>query len=445
MFASADERTNAIHVQREDEGDERAQAEHRAKLAAAKMLGTLNVNESHKIRLDKSLYGAALLLPQLARSAGYPKNIVILCIRSYIFLIVNYLCQGLVLYMIAKEELIWDAFAGQMFLCDFGRNSGECPNGPDCVGPGGTTYTPSRVYSWNVWSTRIYVRDALLALFPERSDDIHGLVDPGEYGLESYWCRWLCCALFTATLLGDLMGSVNILRIFWDIPNKAESWLDYEVPDWAEKEHAKAIHGWSEVDLCKLRVAGMPLHWKIINIFVIVIPKFMLWSLTAQSGITFLMETSAIDDMVVNSVALAFILQIDELLCSELMSETSKQILEMLEDYELSGFEEANAVERMREDELLQEYQSNLASEWSWREMASFVPYKLILVLVFTFGFVELYYSVHCVRSEDGGYVSREMHLPLSTRFSFWAFFGFFFPMAKEDEPFWVMPHAQSN
>ncbi|CAJ1334517.1 unnamed protein product [Effrenium voratum] len=99
----------------------------------------------------------------------------------------------------------------------------------------------------------------------------------------------------------------------------------------------------------------MPLHWKIINIFVIVIPKFMLWSLTAQSGITFLMETSAIDDMVVNSVALAFILQIDELLCSELMSETSKQILEMLEDYELSGFEEANAVERMREDELLQE------------------------------------------------------------------------------------------
>ena len=32
--------------------------------------------------------------------------------------------------------------------------------------------------------------------------------------------------------------------------------------------------------------------------------------------------------------------------------------------------------------ELRQEYQSNLASEWSWREMASFVPYKLILVLV---------------------------------------------------------------
>lgn len=28
-----------------------------------------------------------------------------------------------------------------------------------------------------------------------------------RYGLESYWCRWLCCALFTSTLLGDLVGS----------------------------------------------------------------------------------------------------------------------------------------------------------------------------------------------------------------------------------------------
>eukprot|EP00435_Cladocopium_sp_Y103_P021936 s875_g5.t1 len=88
--------------------------------------------------LDKGLYGAALLMPQLARSAGYPKNLVILCLRSYIFLAVNYVCQVLVLYMIAKEELIWDAFAGQMFLCDFGRNAGDCPNGPDCVGPGAT-------------------------------------------------------------------------------------------------------------------------------------------------------------------------------------------------------------------------------------------------------------------------------------------------------------------
>jgi len=442
----SDERTGQLVFDREipEDDDERLHAQQRAKLAAAKLIGSLSVEETHKIRVDKGLYGSALLMPQLARSAGYPKNLVILCIRCYTFLVVNYTCQGLILYMIAKEELVWDAFAGQMFLCDFGRSAGDCvddPTGPNCVGPGGTTYAPARIYSWSVWSTRIYVRDALKAVFPEKAAEIQELVDPGEYGIESYSCRWLCCALFTATLLGDLVGSINILRMLWDIPNKAESWLDYEVPDWAEKEHAKSIRGWSEMDLCKLKVAGMPLCWKFINIFLVVLPKLLLWSLTAQAGITFLMETSTIDDLVVNSVALAFILQIDELLCSELMTETNKAIVDLLEDYELQGYEEANTVEQMKDSELLEEYEEKLKRDWSWMELANFIPFKLLLVIAFTVLFVELYYWRNCVRGPDGGMVSKHMHYPQSTRFSFLtAFFNGLFPLKTEDEPFWVMP-----
>ncbi|CAE7407178.1 unnamed protein product [Symbiodinium necroappetens] len=310
-------------------------------------------------------------MPQLARSAGYPKNLVILCIRCYTFLVVNYICQGLILYMIAKEELVWDAFAGQMFLCDFGRSAGDCvddPTGPNCVGPGGTTYAPARIYSWSVWSTRIYVRDALKAVFPEKAAEIQELVDPGE--------------------------SLGV------------------------NEHAKSIRGWSEMDLCKLKVAGMPLAWKIINIFLVVLPKLLLWSLTAQAGITFLMETSTIDDLVVNSVALAFILQIDELLCSELMPETNRAIVDMLEDYELQGYEEANTVEQMKDSELLEEYEEKLKRDWSWMELANFIPFKLLLVTAFTVLFVELYYWRNCVRGPDGGMVSKNMHYPQSTRFS---------------------------
>lgn len=299
-----DERTSAV-IHRDEE---RTEAENRAKLAAAKMLSTMEIGETYKIRLDKGLYGAALLIPQLARSAGYPKNLLILCLRSYIFLVVNYVCQVLVLYMIAKEELIWDAFAGQMFLCDFGRNAGDCPNGPDCVGPGGTIYEPARVYSWGIWSTRVF-------------------------------------------------------------------------------------------------------------------------------------ETSAIDDIVVNSVALAFILQIDELLCSELMSDTTKTLLEMVEDYELQGFEEANRVEDMRDEDVLQEYESHLDTHWSFLEIIFLIPYKLVVVLLFTVLFVEMYYFTHCIKSEDGGWVSREMRYPLSTHFSFLcAFFSPFLKPPTENEPFWQMP-----
>ncbi|CAK9026477.1 unnamed protein product [Durusdinium trenchii] len=163
----------------------------------------------------------------------------------------------------------------------------------------------------------------------------------------------------------------------------------------------------------------MPLHWKIINLFVIIIPKLLLWWLTAQSGTTFLMETSAIDNMVVNSVALAFILQIDELLCSELMSETTKTLLDMVQDYELHGYTEAGDGDEDDGFHSGQDYEKHLDADWSWYEIMSLVPYKLVVVLLFTMLFVRLYYWTHCVQNEDGGYVSREMRHPLTTHFSF--------------------------
>ncbi len=51
---------------------------------------------------------------------------------------------------IAKEENVLDAFAGQMYLCDFGKNM----NG---LGPGGTNITAPRLYSWDQWAVRNYV------------------------------------------------------------------------------------------------------------------------------------------------------------------------------------------------------------------------------------------------------------------------------------------------
>lgn len=416
-------------------------AETRAKIAAAKMMGVLRAQEKFKVSFDQGLYGAALVMPQIARSAGWPKNLCVLSIRSFIFLLVNYAAQGLILYMIAKEEGVWDLFAGQMYLCDFGRDSNNCPDGPDCVGPGGTPFSPPRVYSWDLWTTRVYVRDSLVALFPHLKDEIHKNVDPGEYGIEDYWCRLLCCTLFTVTVMSDLWGTINSVRVLLDIPNKAELWIDYELPDWAEKDHAKAIHGWSELDLVSLKVAGMPLHWKIFNVIVILLPKLLLWKVTAEAGITFLMETSGIEDIVVNSVALAFILQIDEMLCQELMSDTTRAILGKLQDYHLEEYDKAMAVEKETDEELLQRHEIQKQG-FGPVDLWEAIPVKLCCVFILTALFVQLYYQRHCATSETGGQVSRSMRLPLSTDFTFGnAFFQRFFPAPTQEEPFWTMPN----
>mmetsp|Transcript_1926 Transcript_1926/g.3505 ORF Transcript_1926/g.3505 Transcript_1926/m.3505 type:complete len:104 (+) Transcript_1926:3-314(+) len=98
------------------------------------------------------------------------------------FLLTNVILQGFLLYMLSKELRTLDKFGGQMHLCDFGAHSGSCPEGKNCIGPGGTAYTPDRLFDWKLWTTRVFVRDSLKQLFPDRADEIQDVVDPGEYG-----------------------------------------------------------------------------------------------------------------------------------------------------------------------------------------------------------------------------------------------------------------------
>ncbi|CAJ1441150.1 unnamed protein product [Effrenium voratum] len=239
----------------------------RAQVAAAKLMGILWAKEPSQVRLDQSLYGAAFVLPQIARSAGWPKMLRVLVIKTWVVLFLNYAVQFAVLYMIAKENMVWDLFSGQMYLCDFGRDAESCPDGPNCIGPGGTVFTNTRYYGWGQWSTRTYARDAFKAMFPEFSPEISKYSDPGEYGVESSTCRVLCCALFIVTVLSDLLGSFNLAFIMNSVPSQDDLWIDWDPPggDWASKEYAKKVTGSNEMDFVKLKIAGMPFHWKVLN------------------------------------------------------------------------------------------------------------------------------------------------------------------------------------
>lgn len=55
---------------------------------------------------------------------------------------------------------------------------------------------------------------------------------------------------------------------------------------------------------------------------------------------------------------------------------------EMVEDYELQGFSEANQLECAGDDDLLEEYDKGLDQEWSCWEMIHLVPYKGLVVLL---------------------------------------------------------------
>merc|ERR1711966_607662 len=101
--------------------------------------------------------------------------------------------------MIGMEQYIIYPFGGRMHLCDYGADVGQChlePDAPNCRGPDGTALSYPRLYSYHIWSVRTFYKETLDSIFPHRGEDILKVADPGEYGIENYWCRAACVFIF---------------------------------------------------------------------------------------------------------------------------------------------------------------------------------------------------------------------------------------------------------
>merc|ERR1719460_1544985 len=143
-----------------------------------------------------------------------------------------------------------------------------------------------------------------------------------------------------------------MIELIWKVPTKAEPWIH---PRPREPGCGPLLGSLDEV---RVTIAGIPMPWKILNLVIVVVPKFMLWKLTAETGITILMETAGIDDLVTNSVGLTFILGLDELIGSALMREETLMFVAACEEFDL--YEDTTScvgdITSMSDDELLERY-----------------------------------------------------------------------------------------
>lgn len=429
------------------------------RLAGAKLARGLHSIEHVEINIESnSVYGAAILMPQLARSTGWNAHLTSLAVASYLYLFLCIAVHSSMLMFMDKEERIMDGFAGQMFLCDFGENIERCKaegGSTECVGPGGTLLNGSRLYSWTQWSTRDFVRDSLEKLFP----DLIGMVDPGEYGVESYNCRLVCVILFVISIIPEMELCVDMVRLFWYVPSKSESWIaliDNESGEprtrqagyslfskddqSSETETKEGAH--EAMEQVRVSVAGIPLAWKAFNVVFVLCPKIVLVFLTAQTGICFLMETAGIDDIIVNSVALGFLLSLDELITDNLMCAGANRLIDMCEGFSLAVEEDDG---QMTEKNTMKRYGvSGGCPYWRelWQNLFRTQLLKLFAASFVTVVFVGDYYRTHC-DWKDGRYVSKTMHLPKKLSFSmFNAFLPWFFPIEYEPNAVWTMPEA---
>lgn len=434
---SCDQSTRDIMTGESSSDDEKSEEDDKTKLAAATLtIGFKTRTRSCKVEKN-SVYGAAIVMPQLARSARWNKLFTALCIRSYLFLSVSFFVQANILRMLAKEEAVMDVYAGQMYLCDFGAFVEDCPDSPGCTGPGGTEVTPSRLYTYSQWSLRNFVKDSLKTVFPDRQADIAEKVDPGEYGIESYWCRWMCCAIFIVSVMDDLLACRDMLLLLYSVPTAAEPWMEMA----GEGDMEDVPFG---LDRVTLKIAGMPFSWKVVNTIIVLFPKMLLWKLTVETGTTFLMETAGIDDIIVNSVALSFILNFDEMMFNTLTTWETRQMLAKVEEFDFSKGSSWTHAQILQS---YSKYQGEMdvddaddAGRFGWYDAFRLLPLKFITAILLTGLSILEYYATHCTRTSEGRFVSIPMYLPKSVSFSFLnAFFPSFFPVEAEEDPFWQM------
>jgi len=337
--------------------------------------------------------------------------------------------------MIVQEEEVMDRFAGQMSLCNFGALIDSCPDGPNCVGPGGTNYKDAgRVYDYNSWVTRNFVRDSLKQLFPDKADIIHESIDPGEYGLENYWVRFVCVFVFMMSVMSDLRSTMDMAYIIYSVPTEEGMWVEYCVPTWASKEKIKEFQEKSELDFVRFKIAGMPRPWKIFNVVAVIIPKLWIWKTTAQNGVMFLMETAGIEDVIVNVTALTFILNLDEMLFQNFQHKALHHILAHLEPWLIDNTDE--------DEQFSVEKNFNAVVEQNKGAMFTFglIPMRPVYTLVFSALFIAEYYYCMCQFSETGGLVSKPQALPTDDIYPLMAFIFPWYKAEYAEEYYWTPP-----
>jgi len=190
----------------------------------------------------------------------------------------------------------------------------------------------------------------------------------------------------------------------------------------------------------------MDIKWKVLNFIFVLMPKVLIWAGMLLAGTIFLMETQGIDNIVVNSTALGFVLCIDELFFELLTSDTCKKILQRIEAFPLFDLQYE---EDMEDDAVLVRHMektmacSCFASVKAWSNM---LPINLVLASGLWIGVMAYYYGTRCQLTEDGIWVSRSMYLPKGVGLTlFQAMLPTLFRPQTEDEPYWTMPDRQEN
>lgn len=171
----------------------------------------------------------------------------------------------------------------------------------------------------------------------------------------------------------------------------------------------------------RFRIRGIPRRWKALYLLVVMI-RLLVWMVLAVQGLRFLMETGTVEDVILNSLSLGFILEIDTLIYSVSSSGMVKRLMENLEDYDPPSHAlhswSVGAVLR-EESQERHEVRRGGGARRASRRLLHWLREGLMWLrgtgsIILVYVLYHYYFHAHCCRLRDGSWVSKAVRPPIS-------------------------------
>lgn len=278
---------------------------------------------------EDSIYSAALVLPQVARSSRWCLNFTSSAAGVALVAVLTLLLQVFMVNCLHRATIALAHTEGKPNMCTYGTEylRPEPPRGPL-----GVQFAPNINNLETSYHGAVRTNILWLALNRLGQQELADLIGPVDYGIESPTCRLVCMGIFCVAVISSFRDSISAMKFLYHSPT-TRSWgtaaklasgpPQDEWVGWAiSKQGPKAVetliskcspaHGDAKLlDAVEFKMSGMPWCWKFLWSWPMITGQFLIIFVIGYMGSRLLLSTGGILDLVLNSTALTFALELD--------------------------------------------------------------------------------------------------------------------------------------
>lgn len=267
------------------------------------MIRKITVGNAQVYSLPRdSLYGACVVLPQVARQLDWHVVYIGLVVKSYVCIAIVYAMQSMFVLEVCK--LVW-------------KDDDECSADPDSCKRLG--FRPV-----HEWMLRPDGKIRWYLCFPQVDGD-------SDYQI----LRRLCVVAFVLWLFKDVRQTYEIAMLIVKLPTKAGKWMVMKMVSESSmvKLDKKGFLEHEDEAQVEWQIDSMEMKWKIMTAFFIIVPKFLVAVALCYYGSVWLLNTTDRSELILNAVALVFVLELDEAVFAAVMSSDTQTKMDNLQSW----------------------------------------------------------------------------------------------------------------